>query len=309
MWATKGGFRTKTDAINYLPKLRQRTRLEHKPQLLCEVYDRWVESHTDRVKPGTMAGYSSAWKHFEPLHRIRVDQIAASDLQKCVDDCPAGKRTKQMMSVIAGLVFKYAIKDNQILRDPSEGLYTGKDKTTHYQPLTEGELATVRASGLPYSDYVVALCYLGFRPNELLELRKDDYHKDGDIEYLIQGSKTDAGTDRIVTVPPVIHSIISLRMAADSDLLFPRISSKGNPIKMSPEYFRESVFKPMMEKLGIRDRVPYSARHTYSNKIKGISAPDRDKADLMGHTDYNLTKKVYQTSTIQDRAAITDQLK
>ena len=64
----------------------------------------------------------------------------------------------------------------------------------------------------------------------------------------------------------------------------------------------------MMKRLGITDRVPYSTRHTYSNKIKGIEGADRDKADLMGHSSYELTKKVYQTTSIEDRKKITDKL-
>ena len=53
------------------------------------------------------------------------------------------------------------------------------DKT---EPLTEEELHTIEQSGLDYSDYVVAMCYLGHRPTEFWAFKKEDYHKDGDTK-------------------------------------------------------------------------------------------------------------------------------
>ena len=77
---------------------------------------------------------------------------------------------------------------------------------------------------------------------------------------------------------------------------------------MPTTYFAQSVFNPMMDRMGIKDRVPYSTRHTYSNKLKDAKGADRDKADLIGHADYDFTKKVYQSSTLKDRKKITDQM-
>lgn len=54
--------------------------------------------------------------------------------------------------------------------------------------------------------------------------------------------------------------------------------------------------------------MPYSTRHTYANKIKRVSGADRDKAALMGHADYDTTKKHYQSTDLDDRKSITDQL-
>ena len=79
-------------------------------------------------------------------------------------------------------------------------------------------------------------------------------------------------------------------------------------MKMDEAYFRKWVFNPLMKRLGIEGKVPYSARHTYADKIKKVSGAERDKAALMGHADYALTKKIYQSTDLEDRKAITDQL-
>ena len=61
-----------------------------------------------------------------------------------------------------------------------------------------------------------------------------------------------------------------------------------------------------MENLGITGRVPYSARHTYADKLQHAKGDDRDKAALIGHTDYNFTRSQYQSSPLEDLKAVTD---
>ena len=64
-----------------------------------------------------------------------------------------------------------------------------------------------------------------------------------------------------------------------------------------------------MDSLGIVGKVPYATRHTYANKMKGISGDEKDKAGLMGHASYDTTRKHYQTTSLAEKKAITDQMK
>ena len=192
-------------------------------------------------------------------------------------------------------------------------MYVGDDETTHYEPLTEDELLRIEQSGLEYSDYIVAMCYLGYRPTELWTLKKTDYHADGDTHYLVGGIKTEAGRNRAVTIPPRIQSIIDRRLSAiGTDILFPRVdrdkSGEFAGYSVMPErYFNRYIWKPMMDRLGITGKVPYAARHTYANKMKRATGDEKDKAGLMGHASYETTRKHYQSTTLAEKKAITDQ--
>ena len=316
VWKTKGGFKTKRDAINYLPVLSQAPFKEHKPQLFLCDYDLWQSLYETRVSGKTMEGYKAAFQHFATLYQYKVDQISTVDLQHCLDNCGKGKRTKQLMKVIAGLVFKYAIDDNQLAKNPAENLYIGDDETTHYAPLTDKELEKIELSGLPYSDYIVAMCYLGHRPAEFFAFRKSDYHRDGEMHYITGGVKTEAGKHRSVTIPPKILPIIQKRLKVEgTDLLFPRYDLKrdgklaGTLSQMPVRHFNKFVWHPMMEKLGIVGKVPYATRHTYANKMKAVAGDEKDKAALMGHASYDTTRKHYQTTSLPEAKAITDQIK
>lgn len=315
VWKTKGGFRTKKDALLYLPTLISQKKNEHPPQELKKLFEMWKESYKNRVSAKTIEGYSHAFQHFSDYHYKKIDTISTTDLQNCIDKCQKGKRTKQLMKVIANLLCKFAMDDNQISRNPAANLYVGDDETTHYEPLTEEELEKIEKSGLEYADYVVALCYLGHRPAEFFALRKADYHEENGICYLIGGAKTAAGRGRAVTIPPKVLPIIKRRLAVPgTDLLFPRADRRtngelaGTYSAMPVRYFNHLVWHPMMQKLRIEGKVPYATRHTYANKIKRVEGDEKDKARLMGHAQYSTTQEHYQTTNLEERNAITSQL-
>lgn len=276
---------------------------------LEELYSNWETSYASRISDSTLAGYRAAFKHYEPLFRVNVADIRPVDLQKCIDSCESGKRTKQMMKVTAGLLFKYAMDSDYTSRNPAENLYTGNDETKTHEAFTLEEVQRIREAvgHYDYADYVLALIYTGFRPGEMLSLKKDALHieNNGQLWYLIGGSKTEAGKNRKVTVPPAIREVIRCRMEEESEYLFPNLKTGK---QMNHEYFRKYAFAPLMEELGITGKVPYSTRHTYSNLLKNAPGDSGDKARLMGHTDYTFTQERYQSSALDDLQKITDSL-
>lgn len=314
---TKSGFETKREALAYCPVLLQ-DRSERPRMALEQVFNEWSIKYTLRVSASTMAGYKAAYLHFKPLHAVQITHIVPQDLQDCMDACPAGKRTHQMMKVVAGLIWAYAIDCNYVDRDITTNLYTGKGQSVQREPLTDDEVETIRqAIGRePYAEYIYALCYLGFRPGEFLKLKKADLHEEAGLMYLVGGSKTDAGKNRRVPVPDVIRPIIRNRLdVAGTDLLFPQLmyrrTGEFDGYKaMTDSYFRKFVFKPLMKKLKIAEgKVPYSARHTYSDKLKNAAGDVKAKAAIIGHTDYDFTRKRYQSTDLADLKEVSDSIK
>ena len=74
---------------------------------------------------------------------------------------------------------------------------------------------------------------------------------------------------------------------------------------MTETYFRNACFNPLMARLGIKDKYPYSCRHTFANLLKNVTGSDTDKAALMGHADASMTK-FYQAEDIDSLRRITD---
>ena len=322
----KGGFASKKDAIQYLEKLRHEGRAR-KRCTLEQVYTDWSALYETRVGSSTMVNYYSAYNHFSKLHSLYMDEITPDDLQRCMDDCPAGHRTHQNMKCVAGLLWGYACDQNIIDRDITSNLFIGRGASVQRDPITKDEVAAIRGaiSSVRYADYIYCLCYLGFRPGEMLELKKDmlhcttipadDTHPDRTVYYFINGKKTPAGKDRIVIVPDQILEIVLSRLfIPGTDLVFPMYvfsRAEGNPFRhfkpMNHEYFNKHVFKPLMASLGFPSgKVPYCARHTYADMLKNASGSDKDKAALIGHSTYLFTQQRYQSTAVADLKALVD---
>ena len=322
----KGGFHTKAEAIAYCPTLMLSGNAK-KRMTMEQLYKAWSVMYEPRVGKSTMDGYKYAYKHFSPLHGTYMDIISAEDLQRCMDACKSGHRTHQNMKCIAGLLWGYAFDQNVVDKDITDNLFIGRGRSVQRDPITDDEVKAIKDSigKVRYAEYIYCLCYLGFRPGEMLELKKDMLYSsvipgEGDnsdiiVWYFVNGKKTDAGKDRIVIVPDQILDIVLDRMyVPGTDLVFPmyQFNRKNPPAftgfkQMSHEYFNKHVFKPLMSSFGFSaTKVPYCARHTYGDMLKNATGSDKDKAALIGHSQYLFTQNHYQSSHIADLKALVD---
>lgn len=301
-YRTKDGFRTKSEALNYCAQLKGKPKRQNTHTLLS-LYNEWLPAYEPTVGKTTVDGHKAAMAYFSDIHFMKFADLVTGDFQACVDKCPKGKRTKENMKALITALYKYAVSNDVVDKDYAKYINTGRDKKGTRQAFTLGEVEQIRnAIGvLPYSDYVYFMIYTGFRPGEMLSLKKSAY--DADHDCLIGGFKTEAGTNRPVTISPKAKAILMQRLSAPGDYLFPR--SDGT--EMDDEHFRKYCFNPLMEALGISDRVPYSCRHTFANLMKNVKGSDTDKAALIGHSDASMTK-YYQSADFESLRSITDAL-
>lgn len=317
------GFKSRKDALAALNKLLNGENPVESKVLLDEVFKKWKVYYAPRVSEKTMKdNYEFAYKHFEPLWYRRIDTITAPDLQACMDNCKAGKRTHQLMKVTAGLIWAYALDMDIVKKDITSNLYIGRHEQTPREPLTPAEIELVK-NEIPnnkYAAYIYCQCYLGYRPGEFLKIKKEQVHTavidKETVYYIVEGIKTDAGKNRRVVIPAQVLPYIKERLAVEgTEYLFPQYCYRIHTTeftgfkKMSTKYYNESAFKPLMKKLGIENRVPYSARHSYADKLKKAKGDDRDKAALIGHTSLDFTRQQYMSSPLEDLKAVVDTIK
>lgn len=307
---TKGGFPTKREALAYCQQL-QSAPTEKPKMTLQQVYDAWLPVHEARVSKSTADCYKAAFKYFDDLKfRIMCD-IDVDDLQDCLDACPRARRTRENMKAVMGLLYKYAIPRHQATMNLAEYLHTGDNDKSTRPPFSPDQVERIsqRIGITPYADVVYVLIYTGFRPAELFSLTKDSYH-DG---ILTGGIKTEAGKDRAVPVSPKIRAIIEQRVSACHGFLFPR----ENGEQMSVAYFRDYCFYPVLAAADIQPiptvehpayYTPYSCRHTFANLLKGAPGSDVDKAKLIGHANYDTTKRMYQSAELDAMRKIIEEL-
>lgn len=306
---SKSGFRTKKEALDYLPKLEDIPR--DKPVTFKQIYAAWEPTH--RAGKSTMGCYSAAVKYFRPVWDMNMSDITIDDLQECVDDCPKGKRTRENMKALCGLLYKYAIPRKVVQLNMGEYLIVGGGETGTKDALPDDAVKVIEKNvdNVEGASYVLCQCYLGFRPSELLALDCINYNRKE--KAFVGGAKTDAGRDRVVTVSPKIQPIID-RLTHDK-LSGPVFCDEKNlpiPIKKYRAMFYDVLEKcgienPTTEVNGIKFHkyTPHSCRHTFATMMKRVDAPDKDKLELIGHTSSEMLRH-YQDVNFADLRKITN---
>lgn len=309
---SKSGFKTKKEALAYLPKLTKESKQEQKKSITFkQLYDKWLPTH--KKSKSTMDCYKAAMNHFMPLWHDSMSDITVDDLQECMDECPAGKRTMENMKALCGLLYKYGIPRNHATMNMGQYLVvngiggSGKEGL----PLAALEKLTKAIGKVPYANYIVAECYLGFRPSELLDLEIKDYSRAE--KTLTGGAKTEAGKNRVVTISPKIQPIID---QLTKNKLSGYIFCDENGCRMDLKDYREKFYtalelcgieNPSIEANGVSRKkyTPHSCRHTFSTLMKKVPGADKDKLSLIGHTSTEMLRH-YQDVDLDGLRKITD---
>lgn len=309
---TKGGFKTKKEAVTYLPVLKLAPREKPKQATFKQIYEAWQPTH--RAGKSTMDCYRAAYKYFEPVYRLYISDIDIDDLQDCLDECGKGRRTKENMKALCGLLYKFAIPRHYVTLNMGQYLIVSGDSGTK-NALPDDALPKLEkhADGVFGASIVLCQCYLGFRPAEFVALDAANYNREE--RAFVGGAKTEAGTDRTVTVSPKIQPYID---AAVKDKIGGAVFVDEDGKPFTPARYRE-LFYSVLEKCGIDNPIverdgkkfytytPHSCRHTFATLMKRVDGADKDKLALIGHTSDEMLR-YYQDVNYADLRKITDAL-
>ena len=311
-------FPTKKEAVAAIPTLQKEPRQQLKQATLKELYELWKPTH--RAGASTMGNYTAAFKYFAPVQNLKLEDIEIEDLQDCLDECGKGRRTQENMKAVIGLVYKYGIPrryvpDNLNL---SQFLVVGGESAAHKVSFDAAQIRQIQSAipDVPYADYIYCMIYLGFRPSEFLALNVESYNRQN--QSIRGGAKTEAGTNRVVTVSPKIQPILDgIIGERTTGPLFPN-KETGERFALKP--FTEKIFYKVLDAIGIENPVtankdgskrhkytPHTCRHTFATLMKRVPGSDKDKLELIGHASDEMLR-YYQDVDLDDLRKITDRI-
>ena len=302
----KRGFATKNEALAYIPNMRQDLPQQDMNVKFKDLYKKWMDRHTEKVTQSTINCYKSAYKYFSTLYYVEVAKIRTEHLQKCIDECPHGTRTRENMKALGTSLWRYAMQLDIVDRNYAEYIYIKKEEKTEKVAFSRKQLDAMwdRVGDVPNLRYVLVLCYTGMRLNEMLGAKTENYSREDG--YFITGSKTEAGKDRVITISPKIQPFFDGFGAGE--YLF-----TGN--KMTEKKFRNDIYYPALQVLNMDDLeedgshvfTPHCCRHTFATLMKNVEAPDTDKQKLIGHSKFEMTAH-YTHTDLASLKKITDNL-
>lgn len=281
-----GYYRTRKEALEALADYNKDPYdLSAHEYTFAEVYKLWSEQHFADLSKSAITNHKAAYKALSPLYDLTFKDIRLMHLQKAMDESGKSFNTKQRMKNVVSLMYAYAIRHEITDKDYSKFIEIGKAAAVQrpHEPFTLAEIDTLWANvgEVPFIDTVLILIYTGMRAGELLNLRKENVHLEE--RYMIGGSKTEAGKNRIIPLNDKIIPLVQMRYnTSDEYLIEPHLSYA--------DYKRR--FNKVMSTLHMSHRT-HDGRHTFASLMDTANANPKALKTIMGHTGGDLTSKVY----------------
>lgn len=292
IYKTKSGFKTKKEALDYLPTLRGSTVKATDP-LFREVYTEWIAVISGSVSDSTRSGYENCYnKYCESLKHKRMSAIKVSELQKCIDECPQSPRMKQLLKVTLTSIYKYAEQNDYVTKNYASFIKLPKQIKPDKDAFTDKEISQIwdkYLGGNTFMRYTLIMIYTGLRPAELRQLSNEKI--DLEKKVITAGLKTEKGTDRKI---PICDKIIPLLRNAN-------FSFDRN------KFYK--LYKAAFEKTEIRYLPPHCCRHTAATALVLAGVEHKIIQDILGHSSFSVTADNYVHVPIESMIDAVNKIK
>ncbi len=205
---------SKKEAMEIDPEVYKKVqeKMSKKVPTFLDIYYILDKDEFSLLSPQTQNSMHGAIKHLKKLHYLKIDQITLRMIQDVFDEDGSNHSTQVHMKTICTKVFRYAVVNQYIERNDDYTSYiriAKYEESDMHRPYTINEILALKKADTPEAHIMLIFIYTGVRINELLNIKRDNIHIDEKcdddgterlISYMITGSKTKAGKNRIVPI-------------------------------------------------------------------------------------------------------------
>lgn len=213
---------SKKEAMEIDPEVYQKVqdKMSKKVPTFLDIYYILDKDEFSLLSPQTQNSMHGAVKHLKKLHYLKIDQITLRMIQDVFDEDGSNHSTQVHMKTICTKVFRYAVVNQYIERNDDYTSYiriAKYEESDMHRPYTINEILALKKADTPEAHIMLIFIYTGVRINELLNINRDNIHIDEKcdddgterlISYMITGSKTKAGKNRIVPIHDDIKQFV-----------------------------------------------------------------------------------------------------
>ena len=257
-----------------------------------EIFDIIYEKDLSKLSKSAATGYRSWIKHFKKIYNEKISQITLADLQDVFDHDKAGYDTKVKMKVLCSKVFEYAVIHQFITRDNNytEYIKCGKpSKSEKHYAFTDDEIISLIEDGSEVAKIVLIYIFTGLRASELLNIKRTNIYLEKKTPYLVAGSKTEAGRNRVIPIHPFIEQYVKRVL----------LKSGKRIIDTSYSKFNSTLFHGLMKKLNMQHTI-HDTRDTFATLCQTYGVDIFARKRILGHKFKDLTFDTYTDTVIED---------
>lgn len=290
---TKGGFRTKTEALEWAAAQLPIEKKEA-PTLLA-LWQGWSENDMEKLSKDKKSAYKKARERLEPIIARKIDSLTIDDLQAVVNTAANSYYTARDMKSLLSHLYKRAMASGGasgwVTVNLARFIVLPELEEKAPEPFNEEEVAAMWKawdSGDIFVGYLLLMIYSSMMPGELFACKQNmiDYTRH---EIYGCGRKTKKRKDTPIVFPSFLSPVLQ-RLCEKS-------TSKTRKIFGGDEASFYASYHETTKKLKIRDLPPYSCRHTTATEAvkKGVELPVVQQ--IMRHSKLASTQRYVHVST------------
>lgn len=290
LFHTLGYFEKRQDAMAALAEYHNNP-MPKATITLSKMYDEWArQKYKSGISKSMVQCYKAAWNYLASQGHVTMREMRTAHMQEVIDQChEAGmsKSSLQKIRTLCSQLYIHALANDIAVKDYSAFITLPKMEDVEKDRFSDLEVKKIADSKLPWADTILILIYTGFRINELLGLTR--FGVNLKLKVLVGGIKTEAGKDRVVPIHPRILPLVEEWYSKGGDYLI--CNEKGK--RLSARKYREDIYRPTLEKIGVRVLDPHACRHTCASLLHAAGADTKSIQEILGHASYAITADTY----------------
>ena len=256
---------------------------------LGEVYDRWIKRIEPKVSKNVLISHNMAYTRFDRMANTPICKLKADHLQDWMDNIDLSAGSKKRIKSTMIQLWKYAIKNDIVSKNYAETIEI-TEKTEKTGKIFSKEEIQYLWDNVenPVVQWILILMYTGMRIGELLDITADTIYLDQ--RYMIGGSKSEAGIDRVIPIHEAIVPLIQQQLGNAKQLMR---DEKGRKLSYA-KALRQ--FDDLMLRLKWEHK-PHDTRKTATSLMHSAGIPIETVRIIIGHSGKGVTERVYLYKT------------
>lgn len=294
---TKGGFPSKTAALEYIPTMKKKAELKaqaaeialNAPDTIKALYETFDNGAMKKLSESKQGAYRIAYKRLESIQNCKINDLTIDQLQTLLDrEVQTYYPAKDMQNLLSKL-FKLAMAHKYTEVNLSRFLVLPELVEAEQKPFVKAEIEALwkdYEAGNTFTGYILLMCYSGMMPGELFDARKDniDWNRQ-EMNGCGKKTKKRKATPIVIAdyMIPVLHNLCNF-------------SKSEKLLCMNKDNFYKR-FHETLNRIGIEDRAPYSCRHTAATELVLDGASMPVVKNIMRHAKLSSTQRYIHVDT------------
>lgn len=284
---TKAGFKTKKEALDYLPQLRQER--PRTTPTLNDLYYRFQSSRQyEKLSDSRKEKYSIVWRKIQKETFIHIDLLTVADLQQLVDRHAKTFYPARDIKDLLSKLFQLALPDQFVTINLAEYVELPPLNAKEREAFSQEDVSKLwndYLAGNWWTGYILLMIYTGMMPGELMCAEKK--HIDWDGKQIIgAGKKTQQRKETPIVLADIVLPVLAdLCEHTDSDKL----------IAVNKDSFYDKYYESLA-RAGCKRLTPYSCRHTAATSLALENIAPSVIQKIMRHAKFSTTEQYIHVS-------------